>query len=409
MASPFITKSTNSNHILPQVYLNKSITSGQSRDWFRGDKALWIVFFLLTAISLVAVYSSIGRSAIEDDGTTPIRAFLKHFLFVVFTYGIVIGVSRLDYRIFSRLSQILLWISVGLLVFVLATHGQRWIVIPKVGQFQPSELAKVSLIIYVARLLAFREESAGTLETFMRVLLPVGVVSLLVFKENFSTAALIFLSCYFTMLFGGVNKKYWWRLFLVLVAAVCIALFVWATSDTAPEVGRSDTWGARVARWWDNDHSRLTQENMARMAIARGKVIGVGIGNTVFARLMTQANNDFIYAIIIEETGMVGGIAILLLYSIFFFRCIKVAFRCSKPFGMLTAVGMGTVIYLQALVNMSVAVGVLPVTGQTLPFISSGGTAYLALGLGVGVVQAVAADAQRNKTIQETSREETTQ
>ena len=144
---------------------------------------------------------------------------------------------------------------------------------------------------------------------------------------------------------------------------------------------------------------------MARMAIARGKVFGVGIGKTVFARLMTQANNDFIYAIIIEETGMVGGLIILLLYSVFFFRCIKIAFRCQKPFGMLIAMGVGTVIYLQALVNMCVAVGVLPVTGQNLPFISSGGTAYLTMGFGVGLVQAVASsvDKQSETAATETS------
>lgn len=373
------------------MYNQKTIGERGLRDWFRGDKALWVVFFLLTAISLVAVYSSIGRSAIEDSRITPGFAFVKHCVIVVLTYGIVIGVSRLDYRIFSRISQILLWISIGLLAFLFFSHGPRWIDLPLVGGFQPSELAKVAIIIYVARLLSFREQQIDTLETFLRVLFPIVVVCLLVFKENFSMAALIFLSCYATMYYCGVNKKYWWRLFLVLLLVVVAALAYWATAEAAVSVGRSDTWGARIDRWLHNDPNQLTQENMARMAIARGKVFGMGVGNTVFARLMTQANNDFIYAIIIEETGMIGGLSILLLYSIFFFRCIKIAFRCQKPFGTLIAMGMGTVIYLQALVNMCVAVGVLPVTGQNLPFISSGGTAYLTLGLGVGVVQAVAA------------------
>ena len=376
------------------MYLSKPIEERRFRDWFRGDKALWVVFFMLTAISLVEVFSSIGRSAIEDARITPGFAFIKHCIFVVATYAIVIGVSRLDYRIFSRISQILLWISIVLLAYLWVTHA-RWIDLPLIGHFQPSELAKVSLIIYVARLLAFKEEKIDTLETFLRVLLPIVVVCFLVFKENFSMAALIFLSCFITMLYGGVNKKYWWRVFFGIVLVVGIALMFWAFTDKAPEIGRSDTWGARVERWMHNDHDQLTQENMARMAIARGKVFGVGVGKTVFARLMTQANNDFIYAIIIEETGMVGGLVILLLYSVFFFRCIKIAFRCQKPFGTLIAMGMGTVIYLQALVNMCVAVGVLPVTGQNLPFISSGGTAYMTLGLGVGVVQAVAGSTEK--------------
>ena len=142
----------------------------------------------------------------------------------------------------------------------------------------------------------------------------------------------------------------------------------------------------------------LTQENMARMAIARGGVLGVGVGNTVHARLMTQAHNDFIYAVIIEEMGMVGGIVVFLLYSILYFRCIRLVWRCKGRFGALTVAGMGTVIYLQALVNMSVAVGVLPVTGQTLPFISYGGTAYLFMGCGLGIIQSVAADVYKKES-----------
>lgn len=386
------------------MYLSKPIEERRVREWFRGDKALWVVFFLLTAISLVEVFSSIGRSAIEESRVTPGFAFFKHCVFVVLTYALVIFISRRDYRYFSRISQILLWISIVLLAYLWVTHT-RWIDLPLIGRFQPSELAKVALIIYVARLLAFREDKIDTLETFLRVLFPIVVVCFLVFKENFSMSALIFISCFFTMLYGGVNRKYWWRVFLGMALVVGIALMFWAFTDKAPEIGRSDTWGARVERWMHNDHDQLTQENMARMAIARGKVFGVGIGKTVFARLMTQANNDFIYAIIIEETGMVGGLIILLLYSVFFFRCIKIAFRCQKPFGMLIAMGVGTVIYLQALVNMCVAVGVLPVTGQNLPFISSGGTAYLTMGFGVGLVQAVASsvDKQSETAATETS------
>ena len=160
---------------------------------------------------------------------------------------------------------------------------------------------------------------------------------------------------------------------------------------------RQDTWGHRVYSWINPQPDELTQENMARMAIARGGVLGAGIGNTVHARLMTQSHNDFIYAIIIEEMGLVGGIVVFLLYSILYFRCIRLAWRCKGRFGALTVAGMGTVIYLQALVNMSVAVGVLPVTGQTLPFISYGGTAYLFMGCGLGIIQSVAADVYKKE------------
>ena len=291
------------------------------------------------------------------------------------------------------------WVALVLLVVALAFG--RWIKIPIIGQFQPSEIAKIVLIVFVARMLALKKEHVGEIGTFLQLMIYTVLVVALVFPTNFSTAALIFLACYLMMLLGGVNRKYWWRLLLVGLVAVVAFLAIsyyryersMTTGQTQEQVfERQDTWGHRVYSWINPEPDELTQENMARMAIARGGVLGVGIGNTVHARLMTQAHNDFIYAVIIEEMGMVGGIIVFLLYSILYFRCIRLAWRCKGRFGALTVAGMGTVIYLQALVNMSVAVGVLPVTGQTLPFISYGGTAYLFMGCGLGIIQSVAAD-----------------
>ena len=238
------------------------------------------------------------------------------------------------------------------------------------------------------------------------LLVYIGIVAGMVLFENFSTAALIFLTCYLMMVFGGVKRSYWWRLLLVglVVVTAFLAINYYKYKSTIETgsvqevtIERQMTWGHRVYSWIHPNPEELTQENMARMAIARGGVVGVGVGNTVHARLMTQAHNDFIYAIIIEEMGMLGGIVVFMLYSILYFRCIRLAWRCKGRFGALTVAGMGTVIYLQALVNMSVAVGVLPVTGQTLPFISFGGTAYLFLGCGLGVIQAVAADVEKQE------------
>lgn len=360
---------------------------------FKGDKIIWVVFFLLSIFSLVEVYSSIGLFAYSTaGGTDPTGLFLKHLLIVAATWGVVILLSRVNYRYFSRFAMLGYWVSLVLLCVMLALHG-RWFRIPVIGQFQPSEIAKVMLTVFVARLLTLKKDQIGELSTFIMVLISIVAVVGLVLPENFSTAALIFLSCYFMMLFGGVKRNYWWRLLLLLVAVVGIAMFVMIkTGEHSSMLERSETWSNRVDRWLNPNPDELSQENMAKMAIARGGVIGVGIGNTVHARLMTQAHNDFIYAVIIEETGMVGGIIVFLLYSIFYFRCVRLARRCKGRFGALTVAGMGTVIYLQALVNMSVAVGALPVTGQTLPFISYGGTAYLFLGCGLGVIQSVAAD-----------------
>lgn len=366
---------------------------------FRGDKVIWVVFLLLSIISLVEVYSSIGLYAYSLPGTRPTGLFLKHFAIVVATYVAIIFISRVNYRFFSRFALLGYWIALVLLVVALAFG--RWIRIPVIGQFQPSEIAKIVLIVFVARMLALKKEHAGEIGTFLQLMIYTVLVVVLVFPTNFSTAALIFLACYIMMLLGGVNRKYWWRLLLVglvaVVAFLAISYYRYERSMSTGQVQeqvfeRQDTWGHRVYSWINPQPDELTQENMARMAIARGGVLGVGIGNTVHARLMTQAHNDFIYAVIIEEMGIVGGVVVFLLYSILYFRCIRLAWRCKGRFGALTVAGMGTVIYLQALVNMCVAVGVLPVTGQTLPFISYGGTAYLFMGCGLGIIQSVAAD-----------------
>lgn len=363
-------------------------------NWLQGDIVLWSVYIILTIISLVAVYSSIGRTAVAELGSTPMHQWLKHTFFVACSYVAIIFISRLDYRIFSRISQGGYYVSIFLLALAAFMHG-RWIQIGPI-QFQPSEIAKVCLIIFVARLLNKNRDNLESLSTFIKLIAYIGLVAGLIVFENFSTAALVFLSCYLMMYFAGVNKKYWWRLFLGGIIVVGIALFVFSqnydSGDTTDMIKRSGTWGHRVDSWLNPNPDILTQENMAKMAVARGGLFGAGIGKTIHGRLMTQAHNDFIFSIIIEEAGTLVAMLIFCLYSIFFYRCIIISKQCKGPFGTLCVSGMGTVIYIQALVNMSVGVGLLPVTGQTLPFISYGGTAYIFLSCGVGVIQAIARD-----------------
>ena len=384
---------------------------------FKGDKTLWVVFLLLSIISLVEVYSAIGYEAYRlESAGGPTGLFLRHLIIVLATWGVVIACSRINYRFFSRFAVLGLWASVVLLAVTLMMGG-RWLRIPVVNQFQPSEVAKIALILFIARIITLKKDQVAEKSTFFSLLAYIVLVVFFVLPENFSTAALLFISCYLVLFFGGVNRRWWWRILIVLVAATSIGLYatykdyakkVEAEKASAARVEktkqnyeqsstlgleRSSTWGHRVYSWLsDPNPMEISQENMARMAVARGGLFGVGPGNTIHARLMTQAHNDFIYAIIIEETGLIGGILVLVLYSFFYFRCIRLAWRCKGRFGALTVAGLGTMIYLQALANMGVAVGILPVTGQTLPFISFGGTAYLFLGVGLGIIQSVAAD-----------------
>lgn len=378
---------------------------------FRGDKTLWMVFLLLSIISLVEVYSSIGLFANSRvGGGRATGLFLRHLLIVVATWGLVIASARVNYRFFSRFAVLSFWVSLVLLAVVMMLGG-RWLSLPVVSQFQPSEVAKIALVLFIARMLTLKKEQLSELGTFLSLLIYIVLVTALVLPENFSTAALIFISSFLMMFLGGVNKRWWWRLMLLMLLGAGVGLGVayhryekkTQTTEQVQSAGegqlleRSSTWGHRVHSWINPNPDELTQENMAKMAIAHGGVFGVGPGNTVHARLLTQAHNDFIYAIILEETGLVGGVVVLLLYSFFYFRCVRLAWRCKGRFGALTVAGLGTMIYLQALANMGVAVGALPVTGQTLPFISYGGTAYLFLGLGLGIIQSVAADVYGEK------------
>ena len=381
---------------------------------FKGDKTLWVVFMLLSIISLVGVYSSIGLEAYTHGSSGgPTGLFLRHLLIVLVSWVIVVVCSRINYRFFSRFAVLGLWASIVLLAVTLMMGG-RWLRIPVINQFQPSEVAKIALVLFIARMLTLKKDQAAEKSTFFSLLAYIVLVAAFVLPENFSTAALLFVSCYLMLFFGGVDRRRWWTILLVLVIAAVaglgIAVHRFNNENDKPEqakteqlMGRSSTWGHRLQSYFeDPDPTVITQENMARMAIARGGVFGKGPGNTIYARLMTQSHNDFIYAIIIEETGLVGGILVLVLYSFFFFRCMRLAWRAQGRFGALVAAGLGTMIYLQAMANMGVAVGVLPVTGQTLPFISYGGTAYLFLSLGLGIIQSVTADVYSKEKKQET-------
>ena len=366
-----------------------------------GDKALWVIFFLLSGISLVAVYSTIGLSAITDLHSTPMRIFFKHLAFVVLTYFAAISLSHFNYRYFAKISRWVFYSALVLLVIVMIMHTGRWIIIPHVGSFEPSEIAKVAMVVFLARAVAVNRDSLDQPGTFYRLLLPIAVTCILIVPENLSTGILVFLTGYLTLYFGGVNRRLWWKgLALVLLAAAAVFFFLYFAGGSV-QAGRVATWSHRLHSWLNPNPDQLTQENMARMAVARGGFFGCGIGTTIHGRLMTQAHNDFIYAIIIEEAGTLSALIIFALYAWFYFRCIRIATACRGPFGSLCAAGLGTLIFLQAIINMAVAVGVLPVTGQTLPFISYGGSAYLFLGCGIGVIQSVAfagKKLQRQKT-----------
>ncbi len=376
----------------------------------KGDQWLWLSVILLMLISLVAVYSAIGLQAITKAYTTPWLATFRHLRFVVITFIIIVGVSNCDYRKLARLSGVFFGFCLCLLVVMLVLGG-RWLNVPHIGRFQPSEFAKVALIILLAKKMSLNKDSLDNRYFFIGLMINVAVVAGLILPENFSTSALVVVASLFLMYYGGVKRSYVLRMGAVLIVVGVVFLFYsyqvyqkqvrmsetmgYVEESSDGLLKRASTWGHRVDSWLFPKPDELTQENMARMAVATGGFVGNGVGNTVHARLMTEADNDFIYAIIIEETGFLGGLGVLLVYLVFFWRCICISNECKGVFGSMVSAGLGTLVFIQAMVNMAVAVGALPVTGQTLPLISRGGTALFAMGIAIGVIQSVAKDNER--------------
>lgn len=372
----------------------------------KGEKAIWVIMLILMGISLIAVYSSIGLSAIDVSHTTPWRAFFKHAVFVVVAALGAVVFANFNYRSLSKPVVVGYLLSVVLLIAVYivgrkdAGSGMgRWFAIPHIGSFQPSELAKVVLVVFVARSLTLAKDSLKEWPVFLTITASILLVVGLILPENLSTALILFGVCYVMMRFADVDRGMWWKTLagLVVLGALAMLVSTQLKSDADP-LARASTWSSRIDNWMHPDPDELNQENMARMAVASGGLLGKGIGTTVHARLMKAAHNDFIYAIIIEEKGLAAGLIIFLLFTTLYFCCIRIAWNTPGMFGRLTVAGLSTLIYIQAVVHMGVNVGALPVTGQTLPFISAGGSSYVFLACAVGIIQSVAADSENKRT-----------
>lgn len=364
----------------------------------RGDRTIWMVALFLGLISLLAVYSSIASLAAKNGGGS-LHYLFKHGVSLVAGGVIMYYASQLRHTMYSRLSMLVFWPVVALLGVTLIfgsniNDASRWVEIPGIGiSFQTSDLAKVVLIVYLARMLS---KHADELQTFrgvlLRLMIPIGAVCGLILPANFSTAALTFLVCIVLMFLGRVPMK--WIGSMVGLAIGAFVLLVGA--NEALDLGvlpRVETWQARVENFGDAESEGNYQVEHAAIAIANGGMLPYnGPGGGESRNHMPHPYSDMIYAFIIEEYGSIlGGIGLLLLYLILMRRSIKVAAKCEKPFGALVAVGLSFNLVLQAMVNMGVAVGLLPTTGQPLPLVSMGTTSLLFTCLAIGILLSVSA------------------
>ncbi len=361
----------------------------------RGDRVIWMTVLFLGLISLLAVYSSISSLAFKREGGSTLHFLFKHGLMLASGGAIMYYASTLRYTYYSRLSMLAIPVTAGLLLLTLLlgsniNDASRWITIPIINQsFQTSDLAKVVLVVYLARVIAKQKDLEWTLrDVVVKLMVPVGAICGLILPANFSTAALLFLISVLIMFIGQVPVRH---LFVVLGSAVFAFVLLLLIAKSQPGLlPRLDTWVARLESFGTADSDANYQVEHAKIAIASGGLLPNGPGSGASRNWLPHPYSDMIYAFIIEEYGsIIGGLGLLLLYLILLFRSVRIAGRVEKPFGALAAVGLSLMLVLQAMINMAVAVNLVPVTGQPLPLVSMGGTSIWFTSLAVGIVLSV--------------------
>lgn len=365
-------------------------------DWLlnktKGDFVIWMAVFLLSIISLLAVYSSTGTLAYQYQGGNTEYYFFKHLFLMLFGLLLIYLCHLIDFRYYSRIAQILLIISVPLLLLTYLLgidihNAKRWLMVPGINvSIQTSDIAKVALIMFTARMLSKKQEVIKDFKkAFLPIMTAIVLVCGLIAPADLSTAVILFTCCFILLFIGRVKLR-----FLALLVAICFAgaaLFT-GVLYLADDGGRMATWEERIESF-ANEENISYQNKQAKIAIATGGLFGKGPGNSTQRNFLPNPYSDFIYAIIIEEWGLIGGFAVMLLYLTLLYRCILIVIKSPFAFGALLALGLSLILVLQGFVNMGVAVHLLPVTGLTLPMVSMGGTSLLFTSVSLGIILSV--------------------
>jgi len=365
----------------------------------KGDRGIWGVFLVLAAVSFLPMYSASSNLAnVIGVGSTSGYLF-KHALILLLGFSLLYVVHRIPYRYFSGSSALVLPFIWLLLLYTLSkgttiggATASRWIRIPIIGvSFQTSTLAGVVLMMYVARYFSRRKDKVIAFkESFWKLWVPVGAIIMTILPANFSTAALLFLSVIILSMLGGYSLKYVANIIGIGFLALVLFIFVGRSFSTGLK-NKTDTWKNRIINFQDKNPSDTYQVEKAKIAIATGGVFGRGAGKSVQKNFLPQSSSDFIFAIIVEEWGLVGGIGIIFLYMWLLYRIYVVAKKAKTVYATLLVIGVGFPIIFQAIINMAVASNLIPVTGQTLPLLSSGGTSIWMTCIAIGVVLSVSA------------------
>ncbi|MGB5243106.1 MAG: FtsW/RodA/SpoVE family cell cycle protein [Lutimonas sp.] len=384
-------------------------------DNIKGDRTIWAIVAVLAIFSFLPVYSASTNLVYVIGKGTTFGYLIKHAVLLLLGFVIMFTVHRIPYRYFSGLSVLLMPVVLLLLIFTLAkgtviggANASRWIQIPFVGVgFQTSTLAIVVLMMYVARYLARnKDKEIKFKESFLYLWIPVGIILILILPANFSTTAIAFAMILLLVFIGGYPIKYILNILgMALVALTVFILLARAFPDTMKNT-RVETWNNRIENFFSGETEDNYQAEKAKIAIASGEIKGKGPGKSVQKNFLPQSSSDFIYAIIVEEFGLIGAVIIVLSYLFLLFRIFVIATKTKTVFGTLLTIGVGVPIVFQAFINIAVAVGLLPVTGQPLPLISTGGTSIWMTCFAIGIILSVSASEVNFAEMQKEKNEE---
>jgi len=361
--------------------------------YFKGDKVVWGVIIALSIFSLLAVYSSTGTLAYKYQEGNTFYYIMKHFTLLLFGLGMIFVTHMIPYKYYSRLSQWVLYLSIFLLAITLVlgtslNQATRWLTLPGIGlTIQTSDMAKLALIMYLARVLSLRQDKIDDFNGFIvNLILPVVVVCGLIMPANLSTALILFVVSFVLMFIGRVKIKY---LLIVGFVGIMIVALVITGIVVSGKKGRVSTWQHRIENFISGESGENFQAEQSKIAIASGGIFGKGPGNSTQRNFLPHPYSDFIYAIIIEEYGFIGGLVVLFLYLFLLFRAGVIVRKTTRTFAAFLSIGLAISLTFQALINMGVAASVFPVTGQTLPLVSMGGSSILFTGFAFGIILSV--------------------
>ncbi|MBB3123945.1 cell division protein FtsW [Mesoflavibacter sabulilitoris] len=372
----------------------------------KGDKLIWAIVALLAIFSFLPVYSAASNLAYVGGSGNTFAFLVKHFMHLFLGFAIMYGVHKLPYRYFRGLSMVMMPLVFVLLIVTIlqgttieGANASRWIRIPFINMsFQTSTLASVVLMVYIARYLSkIKDKTITFKESILPLWIPLFIVLALILPSNFSTTAIIFVMSMMLLFLGGYPLRY----LLVMCAAGLVGLtFFILIAKAFPEAmpNRVDTWMSRIENFANGEDTEEDyQIEKAKIAIASGGVVGLGSGKSIQKNFLPQSSSDFIFAIIIEEYGLIGGLFLMVMYLWLLFRIVIVSQKADTIFGKLVVLGVGLPIIFQAMINMAVAVELFPVTGQTLPLISSGGTSIWMTCMAIGIILSVSAKREEIK------------